>query len=123
MISLYTIILWTRVIHVGIIPDEADLDSEKGSRQTSNGNLAALSNFQDSEVKFDIVWIGSRMKINHAAASLFFTATGLGVLLSFLSPFPPFLHFFFPLFNFVFAQLDFLKVYLNLVHVQILAYM
>lgn len=76
------IVLWTSVIHVGRTPDEAGLDPEKGSRQASNENLAALSNFQDSEVKFDMVWMGGRMKINHAAASLFFTATGLGGLLS-----------------------------------------
>lgn len=30
-------------------------DPAKCSRQTSNENLAALSNFQDSELKFDIV--------------------------------------------------------------------
>lgn len=36
-------------------PDEAGPDPAKWSRQTSNENLAALSNFQDWELKFDIV--------------------------------------------------------------------
>lgn len=86
------IVLWTSVIHVGRTPEEAGLDPEKGSRQTSNVNLAALSNFQDSDVKFDIVWMGGRIKINRAAVSLFFTATG--VLLSFFFlPFFFFLYF------------------------------
>lgn len=38
-------------------PDEAGPDPEKCSRETSNENLAALSNFQDSELKFDVVRI------------------------------------------------------------------